>query len=170
VNAARHASGASAGDATREGAPWRLIGVALLGAAALAASTAVGALASNRHAGSGLAALRAREAQIAAELGVDPHAIERGRVVYAANCSSCHGAGGEGLEGSGKPLVTSTFVAQQSLPELVTFIESGRSLSDPANTTGIVMRPRGGNPMLAQGELRDVATFVAFLGRGVQVR
>lgn len=156
---------AGSGQAPREGAPWRLLAAVALGAAALATSTAAGALASNRHAGAALAALRARETRIAAALGVDPLAIERGRRLYAVTCVPCHGAVGEGVEGLGKALATSDFVAQQSLPELVAFLKRGRSVLDPANTTGIAMPPRGGNPTLYEQDLRELATFVAFLSR-----
>lgn len=75
-------------------------------------------------------------------------------------CISCHGEEGVGVDGLGKPLNTSEFVSQQSNQELLEFIKQGRPVSDPANTTGVDMPPKGGNPALSDGEILDIIAYI----------
>jgi disulfide bond formation protein DsbB len=65
-----------------------------------------------------------------------------------------------GIPGVGKNLIESTFVHGLSDEELLLFITMGRDASDPANTTGIPMPPRGGNPSLTDDQLRAVIAFL----------
>lgn len=88
----------------------------------------------------------------------------RGEEIFNATCIACHGAGGVGVEGLGKPLTTSTFADGLSDDELVAFLVVGRLDTDPLNTTGIAMPPRGGNPSLTDADLADVVTYLRTLG------
>lgn len=83
-----------------------------------------------------------------------------GETLYTGSCSACHAPDGVGVDGLGKPIVGSEFVASLSDQELVDFIKSGRSTSDPANTTGIDMPPKGGNPSLSDSDIADIAAYL----------
>jgi mono/diheme cytochrome c family protein len=83
-----------------------------------------------------------------------------GATVYSGTCSACHGANLEGIDSLGKPLSPSAFVAANSEDELVAFILVGRPTSDPANTQGVDMPPRGGNPSLDDQDIHDVAAYL----------
>jgi disulfide bond formation protein DsbB len=84
----------------------------------------------------------------------------KGQTLFTGTCSACHGPEGTGVAGLGKDLTTSTFVAEQSDAELLAFIKTGRPASDPLNTTGVDMPPRGGNPALSDQDLADIISFV----------
>jgi disulfide bond formation protein DsbB len=79
-------------------------------------------------------------------------------------CAACHGPAGEGIEGLGKPMPGSAFIASLSDDELVVFIKTGRSTSDPANTTGVDMPVKGGNPALSDQDLYDITAYIRTLG------
>lgn len=83
-----------------------------------------------------------------------------GHDLFVASCSACHGPGGEGMEGLGKPLNTSAFVANKSDSELLAFIKTGRPIWDPENTTGVDMPPKGGNPSLTDEQLSEIITYI----------
>ena len=83
-----------------------------------------------------------------------------GEEVFNASSIVCHGPGGTGIEGLGKPLTTSPFVAGLSDAKLLEFLIVGRPSDDPLNTTGIAMPPRGGNPSLTDADLMDVIAYV----------
>lgn len=84
----------------------------------------------------------------------------KGHDIFVASCSACHGPNGEGMEGLGKPFTTSEFVAKSTDKELMTMIKMGRPIWDAANTTGIDMPPKGGNPALTDDELADIITYI----------
>ena len=88
-----------------------------------------------------------------------------GADIYNAYCAACHGGDAKGINGLGKPLVDSAFVAGQSEDQLATFIKEGRSADDPANTTGIAMPPSGGYQRLTAQNLLDVSAFLLSLNR-----
>lgn len=75
-------------------------------------------------------------------------------------CAACHGPDAKGLPNLGKDLTTSTFVAEKTDAELVAFLKVGREAADPLNTTGVAMPPRGGNPVLTDADLADLAAYV----------
>ena len=75
-------------------------------------------------------------------------------------CAACHGPQGEGVEGLGKDMTTSEFIAGKSDDELVEFIEVGRAPDDPLNTTGVAMLPKGGNPSLSDEDLYDIVAYI----------
>lgn len=83
-----------------------------------------------------------------------------GETLFAGTCSSCHGVDAKGLPGLGKDLTTSAFLTDQTDQQLIEFIKVGRPASDPLNTTGIDMPPKGGNPALDD---QDIADIVAYL-------
>ncbi|HIE21030.1 MAG TPA: c-type cytochrome [Acidimicrobiia bacterium] len=76
---------------------------------------------------------------------------------------ACHGADATGIEGLGKDLTNSDFIRGMTDGELATFIKEGRPSSDPANTTGVDMPPKGGNPALSDQDLLDIAAFLRSL-------
>ncbi|RIK36499.1 MAG: hypothetical protein DCC55_27135 [Chloroflexi bacterium] len=83
-----------------------------------------------------------------------------GQQLYSATCAACHGPTGEGIAGLGKALTESDFVAELSDEELLAFLKVGRDMSDPLNTTGIAMPPKGGNPALNDEQLNDIIAFM----------
>jgi cytochrome c oxidase subunit 3 len=112
--------------------------------------------------GAGAAAPAAAPGEPAAAVVLtgDPAA---GEAIFRATCRTCHGAAGEGVAGQGKALAGSTFVAERSDADLVSFLKVGRAANDPLNTTGILMPPKGGNPLLKEQDLFNVASFVRTL-------
>jgi mono/diheme cytochrome c family protein len=83
-----------------------------------------------------------------------------GQALFFSSCSSCHGASGEGIEGLGKPFTTSAFVAESTDKELKTMIMMGRPIWDAANTTGIDMPPKGGNPAISSEQLDEIIQYI----------
>lgn len=88
---------------------------------------------------------------------------EAGKVQYDMLCIACHGPTGEGIEGLGKPFTTSTFLAERDDMEMLEFIKTGRPASDPLNTTGVDMPPKGGNPALTDEQILDIVAYVRTL-------
>lgn len=86
-----------------------------------------------------------------------------GRELFDKTCLACHGEGGIGIEGLGKDMTTSEFIKGLSDAELLAFIKVGRSTSDPANTTGVDMAPKGGNPALDDADLIDIIAYIRTL-------
>lgn len=83
-----------------------------------------------------------------------------GGTLYQGTCIACHGADAKGLPNLGKDLTISTFVAEKSDSELVEFLKVGRPASDPANTVGVDMPPKGGNPALTDQDLADIVAYL----------
>jgi disulfide bond formation protein DsbB len=83
-----------------------------------------------------------------------------GKKLFSTSCASCHGPDAKGLPNLGKDLTASKFVDAQTDPALVDFIKKGRATDDPANTTGVAMPPKGGNPALTD---EQIASIVAYL-------
>jgi disulfide bond formation protein DsbB len=100
--------------------------------------------------------VQAAEAPAQAAVG-DPAA---GQKLFTSTCSACHGPAGEGLPGLGKDMTTSEFIAGKSDEELVAFIKVGRDPSDPLNTTGVAMPPKGGNPALSDEDLYHLIAYI----------
>ncbi len=88
--------------------------------------------------------------------------IEDGKTEFIG-CSACHGADAKGITGLGKDLVGSEFVNSQSDADLIAFIKVGRDTSDPANTTGVAMPPKGGNPALSDGDIQAIIAYLRSL-------
>ena len=83
-----------------------------------------------------------------------------GEQAFIGTCSSCHGPDALGLPGLGKDLTTSTFVEGMDEEMFMEFIKVGRSTSDPANTTGVDMPPKGGNPALSDEDIVNIRAFI----------
>jgi mono/diheme cytochrome c family protein len=83
-----------------------------------------------------------------------------GEELFNQVCIACHGPGGEGIEGLGKPFTTSDFIPAQSDEELLEFIKVGRPVGHPDNTTGVDMPPKGGNPALTDEQIMDIIAYI----------
>jgi len=86
-----------------------------------------------------------------------------GKVSYDTTCIACHGADLKGMTGLGKDLTTSEFVKSKSDADLVAFVLVGRPVSDPANTQGVDMPPKGGNPALTEEDILNIVAYVRSL-------
>jgi disulfide bond formation protein DsbB len=78
-------------------------------------------------------------------------------------CAGCHGADATGVAGLGKSLVNTDFITGISDSDLATLIKTGRPSSDPANTTGIDMPPKGGNPALNDEKIDGLVAYIRSL-------
>ena len=86
-----------------------------------------------------------------------------GETLFTASCTACHGVDAMGIDGLGKTIVASDFIAATSEGDLVDFLKTGRSVSDPENTTGIDMPVKGGNPALDDNDLLDLIAYMKSL-------
>ncbi len=107
----------------------------------------------------GLAACGGGSSSTATPAGPVGDAV-KGQTLFTGTCSSCHGPDATGIAGLGKDLTTSTFIAEQTDAQLREFIKTGRPASDPANTTGVDMPPRGGNPAITDQDLVDIISYL----------
>jgi mono/diheme cytochrome c family protein len=89
--------------------------------------------------------------------------IASGSKLYASSCAACHGADGRGVQGNGKSLVDNPFCNSLDDDELLAFIKRGRDPGDPANTTGVGMPAKGGNPALDDDDILDIIAYVRAL-------
>lgn len=87
----------------------------------------------------------------------DPAAGEK---LFTGTCSACHGPEGKGIQGLGKDMTASEFIAGKTDDDLIAFIKVGRDPSDPLNTTGVAMPPKGGNPALNDADLYNIVAFI----------
>ena len=86
-----------------------------------------------------------------------------GEELYQGTCAACHGADATGIDGLGKDLHNNDFTNSLTDPELIAFLEVGRPASDPDNTTGVDMPPKGGNPSLTDQDLQDIVAYLRTL-------
>lgn len=86
-----------------------------------------------------------------------------GEQIYQRTCTACHGFDAKGIQGLGKTLVGSVFIDGLTDDELAAFIAQGRDVTDPQNTTGVAMPPRGGNPALTDEDLAHVVAYIRSL-------
>ncbi|MFZ0547190.1 MAG: cytochrome c [Candidatus Promineifilaceae bacterium] len=86
-----------------------------------------------------------------------------GDTLFHTTCFACHGDDATGLPGQGKDLTTSTFVRGLTDQELVEFVTNGRRITDPLNTTGVDMPPKGGNPAFTEQDLYDIVAYIRSL-------
>ncbi|MBX3727950.1 MAG: c-type cytochrome [Candidatus Sumerlaeia bacterium] len=84
----------------------------------------------------------------------------RGAELYGATCAACHGRQGEGVPRLGSPLAGSAFLKELDAEGMVAFLRTGRQPTDPRSLMRMVMPARGGNPMLTDGDLGDIAAFL----------
>lgn len=86
-----------------------------------------------------------------------------GKAQFDMVCIACHGPGGVGVEGLGKPFTTSQFLLTVNDQELLEFVKTGRPIGHPDNTTGVDMPPKGGNPALTDENLMDIIAYIRTL-------
>lgn len=89
--------------------------------------------------------------------------IASGNKQFHSMCVVCHGAGGAGIKGNGKALANNDFVRALDDEALLAFIKQGRAPTDPKNTTGIQMPPKGGNPAMSDDDILDVIAYLRTL-------
>lgn len=111
----------------------------------------------------GAGASRYGAAAPAIPAGLDAAAVTRGKAAYMTTCIACHGEHGEAKPGLGKDLGHSEFFNGLTDDEAVKFLMVGRGPSDPLNSTGVQMPPKGGNPALSNDDLADIVAFVRSL-------
>ncbi|MBK8048985.1 MAG: cytochrome c [Anaerolineales bacterium] len=88
---------------------------------------------------------------------------EAGKKLFATACVACHGPNGEGVQGLGKDLKVSTFVAENDDAQMLEFLKKGRDVTDPLNTTKVAMPPKGGNPALNDQDLANLVAYIRSL-------
>lgn len=84
----------------------------------------------------------------------------QGKPLFVQFCSACHGQDALGLKGLGKDLVHSEFIKQETDDELLKYVNEGRAVDDPRNTTGIPMPPKGGNPALTDQQIVHIIAYL----------
>jgi disulfide bond formation protein DsbB len=84
----------------------------------------------------------------------------KGKELFVPTCGACHGPEGKGVQGLGKDMTTSTFIAEKTDADLLAFVKVGRAPDDPLNTTGVLMPPKGGNPALTDAQLIDIIAYI----------
>lgn len=92
--------------------------------------------------------------------------IASGNKIFHSLCVACHGQGGVGIAGNGKPLVNNAFIQSLDEDALLAFVKQGRAPTDPQNTTGIQMPPKGGNPAMTDDDILDVIAYLRTLQSG----
>lgn len=102
-------------------------------------------------------------ADTASASALDPAMVAEGQTLFTSACTACHGMDARGVTGLGKDLVASEFVHSISDEELIAFIKTGRPAWDPANTTGIDMPPKGGNPAITDEQLASIVAYIRSL-------
>ena len=94
------------------------------------------------------------------DASADAGSADKGHVLFMQTCTSCHGQNAQGLPHMGISLRESKFVAGLNDRKLVAFLKQGRKPTDPKNSTGLLMPPRGGNPSLDDDALGDIVAFL----------
>jgi mono/diheme cytochrome c family protein len=94
---------------------------------------------------------------------LDEAAVNAGRTTFLTVCAACHGPKALGVQGLGKPLVNSEFFNSRSDTELLTFLQNGRQVDDPLNTTGVAMPARGGRLNLTDTDLENIIAYIRSL-------
>lgn len=92
--------------------------------------------------------------------GLEKGDPEKGKPLFIQFCSACHGQDALGMKGLGKDLVHSKFVQQETDEELLKYVNEGRPVDDPRNTTGIPMPPKGGNPALTDQQIVHIIAYL----------
>lgn len=94
---------------------------------------------------------------------LDEAAVNAGKKIYLTVCAACHGGQAMGVQGLGKPLVDSPFFNGLTNEELLIFLQNGRPVNDPLNTTGVAMPARGGRLNLTDADLTNVIAYIRSL-------
>lgn len=99
--------------------------------------------------GVGTAALRAHQRTTALSGALT--SADRGGVLFANDCETCHGVGGDGAGGAPALNDGSVLKSYPTLGALQTFIQKNMPASDPG--------------ILSKGQARDAAEYVLWLNR-----
>ena len=86
-----------------------------------------------------------------------------GRQQFISTCTACHGPEGQAKPHLGKDIANSAFVAARTDDQMVAYIKAGRPVSDPLNTTGVPMPPKGGNPALTDEQIHQIIAYIRVL-------
>ncbi len=86
-----------------------------------------------------------------------------GGTLFRQACGGCHGMEAEGVTGLGPALSKNQFVQEQSDEEMLAFIETGRGLDDPLNTTKLIMPAWGGRPDLNPEQFKAIIAYMRSL-------
>lgn len=89
--------------------------------------------------------------------------LDKGKQLFLQVCAACHGPDAKGLPNLGRDLTNSKFIAEKNDQELLEFVKVGRSPTDPLNTTGIPMPPKGGNPALTDEDILHIIAYIRTL-------
>lgn len=111
----------------------------------------------------GGSATSANNAQTQGDAVASAGDAKKGEEMFDQVCIACHGAGGVGIENLGKPFTTSEFVRNNNNEDLLAFVKTGRPISNPDNTTGVDMPPKGGNPALTDAQILDIIAYIRTL-------
>ena len=95
--------------------------------------------------------------------GEDVGGAAHGQELFKTTCSACHGQNAEGIDGLGTDMHNNDFIQSQSNADLILFITVGRSTTDPDNTTGVDMPPKGGNSSLTETDIADITDYLRTL-------
>lgn len=95
-----------------------------------------------------------------ADSGASPQQVAAGKQRFQRTCATCHGPEAEGVPNLGKDLHDNEFVRSNSDAELVEFLKVGRPAWDPANTRGVDMPPKGGDPTLTEEDMRNIVAYL----------
>jgi disulfide bond formation protein DsbB len=98
-----------------------------------------------------------------AAVALDPEQVRAGESIFQASCAACHGFNARGISGLGLPMIGSEFINGLTDDELHDFLLVGRPVTDPANSTGVAMPARGGNPSLTDDDLYNVIAYIRSL-------
>jgi mono/diheme cytochrome c family protein len=90
----------------------------------------------------------------------------RGATLYAQNCTTCHGASGEGGIGAVLNPIEKLPGVPDSLDAafLIDIITNGRT-PQPGDPKSIAMPANGGNPNLADQDVKDLASYIIQINR-----
>ena len=89
--------------------------------------------------------------------------VGAGEMIFSRTCAACHGFAAQGVSGLGPGMINSPFVDGLSDAELVAFLQVGRPIGHPDNTTGITMPALGGNPSLTEPDLINLVAYIRSL-------
>lgn len=92
--------------------------------------------------------------------GYTPEMVSAGQSGYLSVCTACHGTDAKGISGLGKTLIDSEFLHGLTDQEALAFVIKGRDIWDPANTTGVQMPARGGNPGLTDNDILNIISYI----------
>lgn len=106
------------------------------------------------------AAAEVTEAPQTVAIALDPEKVKAGDNNYQSICSACHGFNALGIPGLGKTLIGSEFINSQTDDQLLAFLQVGRAVTDPLNTTGVMMPARGGNPNFTDDKLLEIIAYI----------